>query len=984
MLPAKLFSRFLVLLLLACSSYLSFAQKPEEKKLTITQKPDDNRFTPVVLAQDLDEPMVFEVAKNGKAYIIERKGGVKVYDPITETTKSIGNITVNTKYTSAEGQVREAEEGLIGMTLDPNFATNHWIYLYYAHPTEKKHILTRWDLVDDKLVAGSEKVLLEVVTQREVCCHTGGGMTWDSKGNLYMTVGNNTGNQQAAQTDERPGKASWDDQGHAGNTMDLRGKILRIHPEPNGTYTIPQGNLFPVGTAKTRPEIYTMGHRNAWRPSIDSKTGFLYWGEVGPDATNDSEIGPRGYDELNQARKPGNFGWPYFVGNDQAFPVFDYANSKPLEKKDPKKPMNNSPNNTGLTELLPTSPSFIYYPYGVSEKFPEVGTGSRSATGGPVFHKSDFAASAKRPFPDYYEGKWIATDFSRGWIMAITMEANGDYKSMERFMSNYHPIEPIDMKFGPDGDLYVLEYGNRWFGKGEGSKLVRIEYNAGNRKPLVEVAAAKNGGGTVPTKIKLSSEGTKDYDGDVLKYEWKVVADAGGTPKVYTTANPEVTLDKAGAYTATLTVTDTKGSKNSASVKMIAGNEPPEVSFNVIGNKSFFFADKPLTYSVSVNDKEDGSIDAGKISPEKVAVSIDYTTEGFDYAEVIQGQRSVDASARFAVAQALMAQSDCKTCHLMDVKSVGPMFTAIAEKYKGDESAIEKLATKVRNGGTGVWGDVTMAAHPALSQNDATIIVKYILGVNDKTISTLPVKGTYTQTIPAGDNGRGSLILRAAYTDAGTKLAPSITDESQVVLKSATVSAASADVVKGVEMKALIQGALGMNAIPTSNGYLGFNKLDLTGVKQLELIAQAAAREGHPGGLIEIRIDSPTGELIGQTEVKVPAPGQGFGGGGAQAIQNAGGAAAPAGGQRAGAPGAGGPGAAPAVAGAPGAPAAGAGQRAGGAGGGGFGRGPVPIKVDVKEVSGVHDIYFVFKNDTAKPIDPLMSFSSIKFKDEKN
>jgi cytochrome c len=273
----------------------------------------------------------------------------------------------------------------MGLSLDPNFDKNHWVYLYYAHPTEKKHILTRWNLVDDKLSA--EKVVLEVTTQREVCCHTGGGMTWDKAGNLYLTVGNNTGNQQAAQTDERPGRASWDDQGHAGNTNDLRGKILRIHPEPDGSYTIPEGNLYPKGTAKTRPEIYSMGHRNPWRISIDSKTSFLYWGEVGPDASEDTEIGPRGYDELNQGRKPGNFGWPWFVGNDQAFPVFDYGTNKPLDKKDPKKLVNTSPNNTGLTDLLPVAPSFIYYPYGVSEKFPLVGSGSRSATGG---HLSPF------------------------------------------------------------------------------------------------------------------------------------------------------------------------------------------------------------------------------------------------------------------------------------------------------------------------------------------------------------------------------------------------------------------------------------------------------------------------------------------------------------------------------------------------------------------------------------------------------------------
>ena len=404
-------------------------------------KPDETRFTPVVVAEDLDEPMVFDVLKDGTAFIIERKGTVKKYDPVTRTVDLVGTIPVNTKYTSAEGRVSEAEEGLIGMSLDPEFDQNHWIYLYYAHPTEKKHILTRWELRNDKLVENSQKVVLEVPTQREVCCHTGGGMTWDRAGNLYLSVGNNTGNQQAAQTDEQPGRSSWDDQGHAGNTNDLRGKILRIHPEANGTYTIPDGNLFPKGTEKTRPEIYSMGHRNPWRISIDSRTGYLYWGEIGPDATNDSEIGPRGYDELNQARKPGNFGWPWFVGNNQAFPVYDYANKRPLDKKDPKNPVNNSPNNTGLTNLPPTAPSFVYYPYAVSEEFPLVGTGSRSATGGPVYHQADFAG-AKRPWPAYYEGKWLVTDFSRGWIMAITRTPRGITKAWSVFCQATIPLNP--------------------------------------------------------------------------------------------------------------------------------------------------------------------------------------------------------------------------------------------------------------------------------------------------------------------------------------------------------------------------------------------------------------------------------------------------------------------------------------------------------------------------------------------------------------
>ena len=911
-------------------------------------KPDESRFTPVVIAENLDEPMVFEVLPGGIAYIIERKGALKKYNPSTKTTDLIATIPVNTKYTSAEGVVREAEEGLMGMTFDPNFEKNHWIYLYFADPTEKEHILARWELRDDQLVEASKKTVLEVVTQREVCCHTGGGMTWDKAGNLYLTVGNNTGNQKAAQTDERPGRASWDDQGHAGNTNDLRGKILRIHPEADGTYTIPEGNLYPKEAFKgkpTRPEIYSMGHRNPWRIAIDSKTGFVYWGEVGPDAGEDSEIGPRGYDELNQARKPGNFGWPWFVADDQAFPIFDYGDNKPLGKKDPKNLVNTSPNNTGLKDLPPTEPTFIYYPYGVSEKFPLVGSGSRSATGGPIYHKSDFK-NPKRPWPAYYENKWIAADFSRGWIMAISMKENGDYESMERVLPGYHPVQPIDIKFGPDGDLYILEYGSNWFRKSDNSRLIRIEYNGGNRKPLVQVATDKKGG-KVPFQAKLSSEGTKDNDGDALKYSWKI-SNAGGAPKLFTTANPTVSFDKPGVYTATLTVTDAKGASNSQSLKIIAGNEPPQVSINLAGNKTFFFADKPIKYSVDVADQEDGSLADGKIKPEQVAVSIDYTSEGFDYAEVIQSQRSVDASTQFAVAQVLMSKSDCKVCHQPNTKSVGPSFADVSNKYKGKPGAVDQLVQKVLKGGAGVWGEVAMAAHPSLPPADAEVMVKYILNSTDKTLSTLPVKGDYKLEIPKGDNGNGSVLIRAGFTDQavnGAKAIPAQTAEQTIVLRSPEVNAAEAPVVKGAELKALGVAGLGFSVVAFANSYLAFKDIDLSGIQQLELNATAQKREGSVGGMVEIRMDSPTGTIIGQQKVDI-APEVDIAKVMAEMESEKKNAK-------------------------PGAVVKQTNP---------FARPPVII--NLKDTQGKHDLYFVFKNDNAKPIEPLLSFSKIKFQQE--
>ena len=191
------------------------------------------------------------------------------------------------------------------------------------------------------------------------------------------------------------GFEQYDARRSSGNSNDLRGKILRIKINEDGSYSIPDGNLFPKGTANTRPEIYVMGNRNPYRISVDKKNGYLYWGEVGPDASNDSldTRGPRGYDELNQAKKAGYFGWPLFVGNNYPYYEYDYATGTKGSKFDPAKPINNSPNNTGVKELPPVSPAFIWYPYAVSPDFPEMGTGGRNAMAGPAYYTDMYPES---------------------------------------------------------------------------------------------------------------------------------------------------------------------------------------------------------------------------------------------------------------------------------------------------------------------------------------------------------------------------------------------------------------------------------------------------------------------------------------------------------------------------------------------------------------------------------------------------------------
>ncbi len=966
---------------------------------------DPSRFDVVTLVPmgELDEPMTFAIANDGRVFINERRTGhIKVYNPRGNTTTTVGTIPVNHTYTSAAGVPREAEEGFLGIAIDPRFDENGWMYIQYADPDVAKHVLARIQLRDETNAAGetvtrivpdSHRTLLEYSAQREACCHTGGGMTWDTAGNLYVTVGNNSGNTGTSQTDERPGRENWDDQRGASNTNDLRGKILRITPQADGTYTIPAGNMFPPGTPRTRPEIYTMGHRNAWRVSVDSQTGYLYWGEVGPDNQADNpDVGPRGYDELNQAKRPGFFGWPYFVGPNAAFPFMDYVAGELRPAKDPQRPTNTSVNNTGLTDLPPAQPAFIGYEYGPSERFPEVGTGGRCAVGGPIFRRADFAANAPRVWPSSFEGKWLATDCSRAWIMSITMDANSDYQSMERFLPGQRWVEPMDMKFGPDGDLYLLDYGGTWFAKSEDARLVRIEYNGGNRTP-VAIASASRVGGRVPFDVQLSSSGSMDHDRDTLRYEWRVES-PGQQARVFREPNPTVSLTANGVYTATLTVTDPANAQATASVEIVGGNEPPSVAVGVTGgiNAGLFTPGEPLAYAVTVSDSEDGTVPA-----DRVAVSVDYVPEGFDTSTLAQGQTPVDPTTKFAVAKSVVAQNSCPVCHAPQGVSLGPSLPMLREKYPFSEATVNTLAGKVRNGGTGVWGTAMMPSHPLMSLAEARAVVEYFLRSGETTMTSLPLSGRYTVEPPPGDNGRGAVVVRAVYTDRGAGALPPRTAEAMTVLRSPRIGVTQAEALSGAEVNVSRQGAASL--VARHNGYAAFRGIDLTGIRQIAFTAQAGGRGGEVGGTIDVRLGSPTGTLIGQVAITPTAAPAGRGGGGAapaaappaagtapaaQAVPagRGGGAVATAAAQGfppsdintapAGRGGRGGAGTGPGTG--PAAPGAAAGAAAG-RGGGAAAAGPAGPAAAVQPTTGVHDIYLVFRNERASNTQLLLNMS---------
>ncbi len=442
-------------------------------------------------------PTEFEVAADGGIFFTELGGALKRLPPEGGAAATVLTLDV---WSAVRVPPERTEEGLLGIALDPAFADNGFLYVYYGHPVTEgepgqrrgKARVSRFRFGGEQIDPASEKVLLEWSIDRDDCCHAGGGVEFDAAGNLYIGTGDNTRPAAGAGyacLDDRPESVQADSQRTAANSNDLRGKILRIHPEPDGTYTIPSGNLFTEGLADTRPEIYVMGTRNAFRLGIDRRKGILYWGDPGPDAGSGDvgdavkgtirgllrgSRGPKGYDEINQARTAGNYGWPYFVGNNLPYARYDSARERAGELFDPENVRNDSRNNTGLVDLPDARPPLIAYPYDFSEAYPEVGAGGRVAAAGPVYYFDERIASACK-LPREYDHALFIYDWMRSFIIAVHLDADERVERLERIAPGIDLRRPIDLEIGPDGCLYVAEWGTSWGNANYDSQLVRID-----------------------------------------------------------------------------------------------------------------------------------------------------------------------------------------------------------------------------------------------------------------------------------------------------------------------------------------------------------------------------------------------------------------------------------------------------------------------------------------------------------------------------
>ena len=221
-----------------------------------------------IIGSGLTEPTGFDFAPDGRIFILERLGTVRIYK---------NGQLLSTPFVSLSS-TNFGDKGLIGITFDPDFATNKWVYFYYTGSDNLNRVV-RFDASGD--VAANGPVTIYQTNTVSPQYHIGGTIRFGNDGKLYVSIGDN-GTPSNAQSLSNP-----------------FGKILRLNKDG----TIPSDNPF-VGQSGKLPEIWAYGLRNPFRFQFDSVTSRLYEGEVGQDT----------WEEVNLIQKGLNYGWPTCEG----------------------------------------------------------------------------------------------------------------------------------------------------------------------------------------------------------------------------------------------------------------------------------------------------------------------------------------------------------------------------------------------------------------------------------------------------------------------------------------------------------------------------------------------------------------------------------------------------------------------------------------------------------------------------------------------
>jgi glucose/arabinose dehydrogenase len=499
----------------------------------------------VVVTLPVYQAVGLTFAPDGRLFIWQKNGQVRIFK---------NGALLPTPFLDLAPRVNgNGEQGLMGLALDRNFATNGFVYLLYVYegggaPTSTGPKTARLSRVQanpsnpDVALAGSEVVLLGKISDPPCSKHGEGAdcMGSDSgvhsigtvrhgpDGKLYVGMGDSSSPSFADVQSLR-----------AQNLNSYNGKILRLNPDG----TAPSDNPFYDGNPNSvRSKVYAYGLRNPFRFAVHPVTSEVYIGDVGSYLR----------EEINRGRGK-NFGWPCYEGNDpHPGNQNAFAPCQSLAASAVTKPLHTYERSQGTTVI-----------------------------GGTIYNATSF--------PAQYRGNLFFADYSTNFIRRLTFDASGNLTGAVPFATGVQ--SPVALELGPDGALYYVSFTT--------GQIRRIRYSLST--PVAAASAARPTA-AAPYTIAFSSRGSNDPNGSALTYAWEF-----GDGQTSTAANPTHSYPATGvkSYTVKLTVTNPQGASDSDTITITVGSRPPVATITAPANGTRVKPGETVTFRGTVTDADE-------------------------------------------------------------------------------------------------------------------------------------------------------------------------------------------------------------------------------------------------------------------------------------------------------------------------------------------------------------------------------------------
>ncbi|MFJ8914186.1 PQQ-dependent sugar dehydrogenase [Amycolatopsis sp. NPDC102389] len=569
-------------------------------------------FTDTVVIGGLSSPTATAFAPDGRVFVAEKSGLVKVFDSLADPTATV--------FADLRPQTQDFwDRGLLGLAVDPAFPARPYVYVSYTLDAEPGGTAPRWGdtcptppgatdkgcVVTGRVsqltmgsagTAVSEKPLVTGWCQ-QFPSHSIGALAFGPDGALYAGGGDGAsfsfadygqvGNPCAdppspAGTNLTPPAAeggalrSQSPRRAAGQPVLLNGTLLRIDPDTGEG--VP-GNPFANSTDANARRVIAYGARNQFRFGFRPGTRELWAGDVGWDT----------WEEINRVADVGdgvaeNFGWPCFEGNARQA-GYDGANLDRCESL--------------YSSGGHSAPYFAY-----NHRSKVVATDSCPTGGSSI---SGIAFESGGNYPAEYSGALFFADSSRGCIWA--MQTVGGQPSASRLVPFVSGVNvPVQVLTGPGGDLFYVALGS--------GELHRVSHPGGTNRPPSAVATANPSSGPAPLTVRFDGTASTDPDtGDTLSYAWDL--DADGAYDDSSAAAPTWTYTAAAAVDAGLRVTDSHGASATTTVRVTIGNpeglDPVPVIDSPTGTLTWSVG-QTVSFTGRAVDAQDGQLPASTLS----------------------------------------------------------------------------------------------------------------------------------------------------------------------------------------------------------------------------------------------------------------------------------------------------------------------------------------------------------------------------------